>query len=100
MNAARIREIGTHVESDGETVTIEGSLHKFANDGLNNYDDFHSSRLLATIGEMADLWGFDPRQAQIRSLEFGANFRVEGTAAAFLQNLVAHGTRSLPRGEG
>lgn len=95
MNAALIRGMGTHVKSDGETVTIEGSIHKFANNGLHNYDDFPRSRLVTTVEEMADLWGFDPRQARVHCLEFGANFRVEGTASAFVQNLVSHGTSPL-----
>ena len=88
------RKLGTKICPDG-TVELRGSLHVFANNGLHNYDDFTRSRLLATVEEVADLWKFDPRQAQVHSLEFGVNFRTEGTADAFLHSLVTHGCRPL-----
>lgn len=61
---------------------------------LHSREDVPRSRWLATVEEVADLLELAPRQARVRSLEFGVNFYVEG-AAAFLKTLVAHGTRSL-----
>lgn len=52
---------------------VEGSLHKFANFGRHNFDQFSVNRLALTIRELKTDFGIDPTKAILHNIEFGVN---------------------------
>jgi hypothetical protein len=56
-----------------ETITIEGSLHKYWNRGAHNYNDFDFKSFLAVLADLKLKFGILPHQCIIRSIEIGIN---------------------------
>ncbi len=67
-----------------------GSLHKFAQDGVN-YTDFTFQSVAAAIHRLRDEYGIDIYQAKLRNLEVGVN--LEGLPVAtetFIRSVLTH----------
>lgn len=69
-------------------LTMEGSLHKFYNNGLHNHNDFDYSKLLTTIENLHFKFEFDPRTAILHNLEFGVNIEVPFVPKEFLKRQI------------
>lgn len=54
-------------------LTIEGSLHKYWNDGLHNHNDFHENDFHNTIEKLESDFGIRPENIRLTCLEFGVN---------------------------
>lgn len=67
---------------------IKGSLHRWANDGGNNSNDFSFARMEAAILELCTLANVAPHLCIIRNLEFGVNILVPMPAAQFLTRII------------
>ena len=71
-------------------VGISGSLHKFYNEGLHNYDDFSFEKLEHTIEELRNLFGFNPQKATLNNIEFGVNIELPYNPDLLLDSIVSH----------
>lgn len=57
---------------------IEGSLHKYMNDGLHNANDFSVDQCMDVIKSFCDEFGLPPICCIIIALEFGVNLKLSG----------------------
>lgn len=71
----------------------EGSLHRFANGGADNSDQFTFDAFCATVQELARNFGIDPQRANLENLEFGLNIALPIPANDYLKTLICHGDR-------
>jgi hypothetical protein len=69
-------------------VQLSGSLHKFTNDGIHNYDDFTYERLVETIGKVSALLETAPDRLTIHNIEFGVNIRLDSEPKLFLDKIL------------
>lgn len=74
---------------------IQGSVHKFLNDGQNNYTDFTFTQLQHVVKELEDRFMISPEKAYIRSLEFGVNIHVPVMVDEVLKSLVSHKNKTF-----
>lgn len=69
---------------------IKGSLHKFKNGGLHNYDDFKWNEVLQTIENLSDTLNLNVKQLKLVNLEWGLNIETELPPKSILSGLVCH----------
>ena len=69
---------------------ISGSLHKFKNEGLYNYDDFSHAMLCEVLHEFETLFGLDLKKCELQNIEFGVNIAPFMATAITLDNLLEH----------
>ncbi len=82
------------VQKDGKTV-LSGSLHKFNNGGLHNYNDFVVSSLKRVIDHLSELFDIDPFEILLSKLEFGVNIHVVHPVANYINAIVGHKSRAF-----
>lgn len=70
---------------------VQGSLHKYYNQGKHNANDFNFSALQLVIKDLFSRFNINPSQAILRNLEFGLNILTPVPAKEVLKNLVAFG---------
>jgi hypothetical protein len=73
---------------------LRGSLHKYKRKSHNG-DAFPRWEVAQAVQQLADELGFDPAQAQLHGLEFGANVPLEASAKGLLRRGVLHGTKPV-----
>jgi hypothetical protein len=71
-------------------VGLGGSLHKYYNDGMHNYDDFSYVMLVKTIQELQGRFDINPYDVYLRNLEFGVNLVLDICPRVFIDSLVTH----------
>lgn len=71
-------------------VEIQGSLHKYWNDGLHNWNDFNLNDVKSCISDLQATFSIDPDKATVHNLEFGLNVSTAYNPDAFLTSLVTH----------
>lgn len=54
-------------------VEVQGSLHKYANNGHHNHDAFGYERLTQTIEEISQLLNTPPTAMELHNVEIGVN---------------------------
>ena len=62
----------TYTENDN--YRVKGSIHKYYNDGLHNYNDFSEIICKTTIVKLCKEFQIDPREFILENLEIGINF--------------------------
>lgn len=76
--------------SNGSDKIIVGSLHKYANKGLHNYNDFTFTDLCKIIKDLIALYGFDAKQTFIHRLEFGVNLTLNTPVSKIINGAIAY----------
>lgn len=76
----------------GVMYTMEGSLHKFANHGLHNYDDFLICQFYKQVARIGQELGFNIGDSAIRNLEFGVNIVPPIPTEEILNSILFHRT--------
>lgn len=71
---------------------MQGSLHKFKNNGKHNFDDFKYSEMVEVIGEIEDLLSTSSEKIRLENIEFGVNILPQFETSKILQNLICSGT--------
>jgi len=79
--------IFTITPGEYQRVKVKGSIHKFANQGLHNFDRFTWTRFCSTYEELSEL--IFPRD-QVNLLEFGVNLLTPFDPSIFIRNLIAY----------
>ncbi|WP_245565226.1 hypothetical protein [Spirosoma spitsbergense] len=75
---------------EGQRVETKGSLHKFGNYGEHNADQFTATDLLLTLDQLVTLYGIDPFNSKINTIEFGVNVELPFPVAQLLDNLICY----------
>lgn len=75
---------------DSGVVLIKGSLHKFMNNGIHNYNDFYLSDINFVIEQFAEVFGKEILTAKIENMEFGLNIEPPIKANNVLSNILYH----------
>jgi hypothetical protein len=71
-------------------VEIKGSLHKFWNDGLHNWNQFTLTDVANVLDTLKEMFVINLSIAIIHNLEFGVNLETPFNPDAFLYSLVVH----------
>lgn len=66
---------------------IDGSLHKYMNNGLHNANDFSVIQCIDTVKSFCEEFDLPPKSCTISSLEFGVNLKLNTGVDDFLQAL-------------
>jgi len=74
-------------------MTVEGSLHKFWNDGRHNYNDFGIMELDEVLCELYSRFNIHPTNCKIRNIEFGVNIHPPDKAGKIIENCLLHKTK-------
>ncbi len=77
------------VHSSGRVV-IDGSLHKYWNNGEHNFNDFSLFDCGTELLEFLNRFDIDPNDAKLNRLEIGLNFQVPYPIRLITQNLFIH----------
>ena len=75
-----------------QRVTVEGSLHKYWNNGEHNYNDFGIEQIEEVLQELKDKFGIKPENCILRQLEIGVNIEPPVNTEVILNNCLLHKT--------
>lgn len=78
------------IYSPSNRMILSGSLHKYYNKGIHNYDQFNSKKLDETINKLYQEFGIKTENLNIIQLEFGVNIKVGFQVKELLENLIQH----------
>lgn len=70
--------------------TLNGSLHKFFNNGVHNADDFYLSHFKQAINGLYDNFNINPDITPINGFEFGVNIKTNQNPNYFIQRIILH----------
>lgn len=73
----------------GNFVNIQGSLHKYANEGAHNYNDFGADQLAVTISDLRERFRIS-ENSHLNNIEFGVNVCTPFAPKKFLERLICH----------
>lgn len=80
---------GIKLTIKGKHLQLRGSLHKYANDGKHNYDDFDIGRIATAVRNLCDRLGISGNSL-LNGVEFGVNIRMPFPPDKFLTQLICH----------
>lgn len=73
-------------------MTLEGSLHKFWNEGRHNYNDFGIEQLDEVICELYNRFNLHPTNLLLKNIEFGVNISPPDDTDKIIDNCLLHKT--------
>lgn len=73
-----------------EKLYIQGSLHKYFNKGVHNYNDFTFSNFQDTLQDLQDKFGLIPELCILQNLETGLNIKLPFKPSFILDNLLQY----------
>ena len=79
----------------GDDLKITGSLHKYKNMGIHNYDDFTYLEVCRIIDDISALIEVEPERINLNNLEFGVNLGLSFNPSLFLDDLLTHRSKSF-----
>ena len=71
-------------------ITLSGSLHKFSNNGLHNYNDFNEINFNNVIQKLFQIFGIKPENLNIIVLECGININPPIKTTMILNHILQH----------
>lgn len=82
---------GLHfTKTAGNIYKMNGSLHKYKNNGLHNRDNFKFKDVCKVIDEFKNTYGIDTDTTKINTFEFGLNIAPDFNPNTFLKRLLTH----------
>lgn len=75
---------------DSGLITLSGSLHKYFNNGLHNYDLFTHENYLNALERLKNDFAVSPEHLYIQTLEYGVNIKPPIRTKEILDNLLMH----------
>jgi len=69
-------------------VRLKGSLHKYHNNGLHNYNDFYFTELKNVIFDLCYKFNITPEITEFNNLEFGVNILIPVKVEEFLKSVI------------
>ena len=76
-------------------ILMQGSLHKYFNNGVHNYNDFKACHLLSVLQELQDKFSIDLSTATIQNIEFGINIKPPANTNLIIDRLLCHSTENF-----
>ena len=80
---------------DTGSIYIYGSLHKYYNKGLHNYNDFDINAILGVLNDLNDKFDIMPEQCILKNIELGINIKTPIEPNTILDNCFLHKTKLL-----
>lgn len=80
---------------DTGNIYIYGSLHKYYNKGLHNYNDFDINAIRGVLNDLNDKFDITPEQCVLRNIELGINIKTPIEPNTILDNCFLHKTDLL-----
>jgi len=71
-------------------IQLDGSIHKFHNQGIHNYNDFNFIQIQNTIKELKKNLSLNPYKTRLNNVEFGVNVITSFKPKVFLERLIMH----------
>jgi hypothetical protein len=78
-------------------VRLQGSLHKYRNEGRHNYDDFTSSEVAKVVQELQERFEIDIYKTFLNNVEFGVNVVLPFGVHVVLDNLITYKGKHFER---
>lgn len=75
---------------DSGLITLQGSLHKYFNDGLHNHNLFTYENYLNALKRLKNEFAVSPENLYIQNLEYGVNIKPPIRINKILDNLLMH----------
>jgi hypothetical protein len=75
---------------DSGTILLKGSLHKYWNQGLHNYNDFYYSALRKVLLDIERTFSISPKQMKLRVVELGVNITPPYPTLKIINYLINH----------
>jgi hypothetical protein len=92
--------LGLRFTVKNDNSQIEGSIHKYRNNGEHNYDDFSCKDAIEIIKGLCNDFDIDPYRTEVNNLEVGVNVLLPFPVKLVLDNLVTYkGKRFTPEVE-
>ncbi|GAA4289990.1 M14 family metallopeptidase [Aestuariibaculum suncheonense] len=86
----RFNIINSENDCKQTVITLEGSLHKFWNDGKHNHNDFTNTNLDEVLNELVHQFGLWPSDMRLRQIEFGVNIRYPECVDEIMNGCLEH----------
>ena len=80
---------------DTGSIFIYGSLHKYFNKGLHNYNDFDINATKEVLNDLKKNFDITPKQCIIKNIELGINIKTPIDVNTILDNCFLHKTKLL-----
>ena len=80
--------LGLKFQIKHQKVRMQGSLHKYRNNGKHNYDDFTVVEVGKIVKELSDRFGIDIQLTELNNVEFGVNVVLNFPVKLVLDNLI------------
>jgi hypothetical protein len=80
---------------ENDKIFIDGSLHKYANNGDHNYNDFTPSRFVEVLDAINQRFGISPANMRILCLEFGYNITPPIDPDLIIDHLLKHKNKDI-----
>lgn len=74
----------------GLSCVLSGSLHKYKNNGLHNYDNFTIDEICKTLDGLACNFGVNLESAVLHSLEIGVNVPLNYKPQRVIKSIICH----------
>ncbi len=71
-------------------IEIQGSLHKYFNNGVHNYNDFTLLELHSVLDDLANAFHLNLNNCIVKNMEFGVNIKPPFITSKILNNLMLH----------
>lgn len=71
-------------------IELNGSLHKYFNQGLHNHNDFGLKELIITLNILEYTFGINPMKTFLNGLEIGVNIELPYSPGILLKSLILH----------
>ena len=78
-------------------VRLTGSIHKYKNHGLHNYNDFTKTQVHEVINELSKKFEIDPQNSRLNNIEFGVNVNLPFEPKVLLNSLITHKEKPFTR---
>ena len=73
-----------------KVIQLNGSVHKYRNEGVHNSDDFNANDAISTIEKICNNFEIDPQRTGINGVEFGVNVVLPFPVKLLLDNLICY----------
>lgn len=76
-------------------ITVEGSLHKYYNDGKHNFNDFGAKEIKTVLNDLKNKFNIETKNCKLRQLEIGVNIKPNIETNEILSRCYLHKTEAL-----
>lgn len=91
LDYARLAEYkGLTFSIKNNNVKLNGSLHKYHNNGIHNCNDFHFSELIDVINDISTKFSIPIERTYLNNIEFGVNIEIPFTTDELFKSIICY----------